>query len=199
MKYPVGLAVALVASALILVAGVGRASATVLCGTNTSPCTSIYPTGTETHSMLKSGTKAKLSAGFAVIECGAASTNIRTTSAGGTGSPVNGVIAGLSFSECGSTVKVLSLGSGSLTWTSGVSGSLTESGTRVEIVVGATKCIYGGEITSGFTLTGGAPATMSASNVAISKEAGGVLCANPARYTAEYTLTGPSPLYVEPS
>ncbi|HEX3363221.1 MAG TPA: hypothetical protein VHS74_19655 [Solirubrobacterales bacterium] len=186
-----GLAV-VAAAALMAVIGAGSASATRICSVNTSSsCASPNPTGTQYTATLKSGTEATLNAGFATIRCTASSVGLEQTNAGGgAGTPVAGTITSLSFSSCGTnTVNVLALGSGSVAWTSEFNGSLTGSGTRVETVVGSTKCFYGGEITTGLTVTGGAPASGKATAVSLAKEAGSnSLCAATAKWNAEYVF-----------
>jgi hypothetical protein len=186
-----GLAV-VVAAALMAVIGAGSASATVICKNSSSPCTSSYASGTKYTGALKSGTEATLAAGFSTIKCTASTVGLEQTSAGGgAGVAVNGSITSLAFSGCNATVNVTALGSGNVAWTSGSSGSLTGSGTNVEIVGGTTHCFYGGSITSGLTVAGGSPATASAVNVSLERQAGsGALCANPSKWNAAYEFNG---------
>lgn len=186
---------AVAAAALMAFIGAGSASATTLCSTNPGEgggaCGSVNPAGTTYTGSLKSGSEATLAAGFSTIKCKTSAVTLEQTNAGGgAGTPVAGKINSLSFGECGTaTVNVLSVGSGNLNWTEKVSGSLTGEGTNVEIVVGTTKCFYGGAITSGLTVTGGAPATGKATNVALTRESGSsALCANPSKWNAEYVF-----------
>jgi hypothetical protein len=187
-----GLAV-VAAAALMAVIGAGSASATRICSVNTSSsCASPNPTGTTYTATLKSGTEATLNAGFATIKCTGSSVGLEQTNAGGgAGTPVTGKITSLSFTPCasGNTVNVLALGTGSVAWTSEFNGSLTGTGTKVETLVGSTKCFYGGEIASGLTVTGGAPASGKATAVSLTRETGSnSLCAATAKWNAEYVF-----------
>ncbi|HEX3363225.1 MAG TPA: hypothetical protein VHS74_19675 [Solirubrobacterales bacterium] len=181
----------LAAVVLSVMVGVRTASATRICPTNESACSSPNPTGTKYTATLKSGSEATFNAGFVTIKCTASSVGLEQTNAGGgAGTPITGELTSLSFTGCGSNVfHVLALGYGQVAWTSGVDGSLTGSGTRWEEVFGSTKCFYGGEITSGFTVTGGAPASGKATAVSLVKEAGSnSLCATTAKWSAEYVF-----------
>jgi hypothetical protein len=186
-----GLAV-IAAAALTALLGAGSASATVICSSNTTPCGAKNPSGTTYTASLTSGTEATLAAGFSTIKCTESSVGLKQTSEGSSSTAVTGSITALSFGGCNATVNVLSLGSGNVAWTSGtMNGSLTGSGTKVEIVAGTTKCFYGGEITEGLTVEGGAPATATAKEVKLARETGSsALCANPSKWNAKYTFNG---------
>jgi hypothetical protein len=209
MKYVkmLGLA-AVVAAALMAVVGAGTASATVVCKTSTSPCTSKMAVGEEITASLKSST-AKLEAGFAEINCTTSTIAGKITNAGGSGVEVQGNVTGLTFGGCGTATVTVKESGGvkaklGLTYTSGVNGSLkvTEL-VGVAVKVGSTECTYGGEISSGLSANGSTSPTTNATEVAsaapIPKTAGGILCANPSKWTAEYNVTSPSPLYAEAS
>lgn len=184
-------AVLIATAALILTVGTGTAAATTICPTNESTCSSPNPAGTKYSATLKSGSELTFASGFSTIKCKVSAIGLEQSNAGGgSGVPVVGRITSLSYGECGTaTFTVLSVGSGQLNWTSGVSGSLTGDGTLFEILVGTTRCFYGGQITAGFTVTGGAPATAKETNVGLIRETGSsALCANPAKLNSEYVF-----------
>jgi hypothetical protein len=187
--------VAVATGALMALFGVGTAAAaeehgTTICKEELTPCPAAkhYPAGTVYHFSLKEGTEATLAAGFSEIKCKESKVTLEQTNTGGKeGESVTGNITALSFGNCNATVNVLSLGSGKVTWKEAFSGSLTGSGTKVEIVAGTTKCFYGGEITEGLNVKGGAPATATATNVKLARETGSsALCANPSKWNASY-------------
>jgi hypothetical protein len=201
MKYikMLGLA-AVVAGAFMAFVGAGSASATVLCTTNTTPCTSKVPAGTEITSMLKEG-KAVLTAGFGKLECATSEVNghTKTTGEGGSEGGASGPITTLAFGSCNGTVETLATGNLSLAWTSGMNGNLTASEFSVHTVIAGVSCKYGGTVSEKITFTGGAPAVIKAEEAPIPKTEGGFLCGNPAHWTATYEVTSPNPLYLSES
>jgi hypothetical protein len=191
---------AIVGAALMVVVGPASASAaesgTTICKTNTTPCpaASHYTTGQTYKASLTPATEATLAAGFSTIKCTGSSVELEQTGTGGAAAEVPGSIKALSFSGCNATVTVKTLGSGNVSHTAAtMNGSLTGSGTEVEIVLGSTKCFYGGTIKSGLTVEGGAPATATASNAEFTRLTGSsALCANPAKWNAMYQFEGTS-------
>jgi hypothetical protein len=169
--------------------GAGSASATVLCKNSTSPCTSKYGSGTSYTATLSSGTELTFAMGFSTAKCTGSSVGFEQTGNGGLGVTVPLKVTALSYSGCNGSVNVTALGSGNVAWTSGSTGSITGSGTDIEIVLGMT-CFYGGSITAGLTANGSATATITGVNVAMERQAGSsALCANPAKWSAKYALT----------
>jgi hypothetical protein len=187
-------AVAVVTILAVSAAGAGSASATVLCGANTDPCTSgTYGKGSVLEASLKSGTTWHLPAGFATVNCGETAIKGEVTNGGGEGTNVSGTINTLSFGSCNVTVNVLKKGTFSISSTSGGNGTLTLEGFEVTFSTAGTSCTYGG--TASMSLSGGAMASLKTIG-SLSKTAGGFLCASPANWSAEYTVTAPEPLYV---
>jgi len=138
-----------------------------------------------------------------------------TTKEGKSETPIIGEITALSFEECGAGLctitslnlpykfeaKATSEGNGTMTWSSGGSGSPSFSIN----CLGLTKCIYGAA-TMSFSFTGGTPAKLSNSGVALKRETGseeacgesgaewkGVAAAEGKIF---YKITSPSPLFV---
>jgi hypothetical protein len=197
MKYikMLGLA-AVVAGAFMAFVGAGSASATVLCNTNTTPCTSKTAANTSITSMLKEG-KAVLTAGFGKLECETSEVNghTKTEAEGGSAGGASGPITTLAFGSCNGTVETLETGSLSIAWTSAMNGNLTASGFKVHTVFAGVPCTYGGTVPEGITFLGGAPAVIKAESAPIPKLEGGFLCGNPAHWTATYEVTSPTALY----
>jgi hypothetical protein len=186
------LLVTIAALGVFAVFGAGSASATVLCKNSLTPCTSPYPAGTELHAELISS-EASLSPGFGTFNCTESQVGLRTTSAGSASEAVDVSLQSLSFSGCNATVNVTALGSGNIEWTEAANGTVTGSGTNLEIISGATRCYYGGSITQGLTLKGGSAAQLVANNIELERQAGSSsLCANPAKFNASYVATGES-------
>jgi hypothetical protein len=195
MKYLKGLALVVAAAAVLAVFGAGSASATVVCKTKTSPCSSPYLKGTLFKGVLTPGTIAVFKAGFATIECTEGSGSIETTTNGSATETVKGLTKTLTFGGCNAELTVLKTGSGEIHWTSKTNGTFTAEGLEVRASSLGVTCIYGGAITSGVTLNGGEKPTISM-NAKVALISGGFLCSNPATLTASLTVTEPTPLYV---
>jgi hypothetical protein len=195
MKYLKGLAVAAAMAAVFVVFGAGTASATVICKTKTSPCSSQYLKGTTFKGVLTPGTTAVFKAGFATIECTEGSGSIEMTTNGSATETVKGLTKTLSFGGCSSEFKVLKTGTGEVHWTSKYSGTFTAEGMEVTASEFGVDCIYGGKISSGITLNGGEKPTITI-NAKVPLISGGFLCSNPGTMTASLTVTEPTPLYV---
>jgi len=196
MNHLKGLAIAAaMAATLLVVAGTGSASATVLCKTKSSPCASPYSKGTLFKGILTPGTIAVFKAGFMTIECTEGNGSIETTSNGSATETVKGITKTLSFGGCNAEFKVLKTGTGEIHWTSKTNGTFTAEGIEVTGSALGVDCVYGGKISSGITLNGGENPTISM-NVKVPLISGGFLCANPGTMTASLTVTEPTPLYI---
>lgn len=195
MNYLKGLAVAAAMAAVFVVFGAGTASATVICKTKTSPCTSLYPKGTLFKGTLTPGTTAVFKAGFATIECSEGDGSIESTSTGSATETVKGVTKTLNFGGCNGEINVLKTGSGEIHWTSKTNGTFTAEGMEITATTLGVHCVYGGKITSGITLNGGEKPTISI-NAKVPKISGSFLCSDPGTMTASLTVTEPTPLYV---
>ena len=195
MNYLKGLALAAAMAAVFVVFGAGTASATVVCKTSTSPCSSPYLKGTVFKSILTPGTTAVFKAGFMTIECTEGSGSVETTTNGSATETVKGVTKTLSFGGCNAEFKVLKTGTGEIHWTSKTNGTFTAEGMEVTGSALGVDCVYGGAINSGITLNGGTKPTISI-NAKVPLISGGFLCANPGTMTASLTVTDPTPLYV---
>ncbi|HWP32704.1 MAG TPA: hypothetical protein VNL97_03045, partial [Solirubrobacterales bacterium] len=92
MKYLKMLSLAAVVAAAFAFAGVGTASATVMCTTTSEPCGSVYEGGVAAK--LETGTKAKLKTNLGVVECSV------SNSSGFVASNGEGEIEQLTFETC---------------------------------------------------------------------------------------------------
>jgi hypothetical protein len=195
MNYLKGLAAVAAMAALLVVASAGTASATVVCKTSSSPCSSPYLKGTLFKGTLTPGTTAVFKAGFATIECTQAQGSIETTTNGSATETVKGLTKTLSFGGCNATLNVLKTGSGEIHWTSKTNGTFTVSGMEVTASTLGVDCVYGGAIGSGITLNGGTNPTIGI-NAKVPLISGGFLCSNPGTMTATLSVTEPTPLYI---
>ncbi|HEX5525707.1 MAG TPA: hypothetical protein VFX44_00750 [Solirubrobacterales bacterium] len=195
MNYLRGLAVAVAMAAMFVVIGAGTASATVICKTKTSPCTSPYAKGTVFNAVLTPGTTAVFKAGFTTIECTEGSGSVEMTTSGSATETVKGNTKTLSFGGCNAEFKVLKTGTGEVHWTSKANGNFTAEGMEVTGSSLGVDCVYGGAISSGITLNGGEKPTIGI-NAKVPLISGSFLCSNPGTMTASLTVTEPTPLYV---
>lgn len=203
MKYVKILGLAVVAvMGLMAFLGAGSVSATVLCNTTTTPCSSVY-SGAFIASLDK-GSTATLESTSGSIEdtCTASTVEGSITEKGDATHTVVGAGEHLFFGSCTQTFKVLEeTGTLELHNISGTdNGTLTAKKFRVTIVISGVSCVFGaGEGTDLGTLTGGNPATMDVHAV-VPKVEGGFLCPSDSIWNAQYKVTSPnSTLHVEPS
>ena len=191
-------ALGFVSTSLLLVLGFATAapaSATVLCKTNTSPCTGgAYAKGTTIEASLKSKTKSVFD-GPAKVECEGSSLKGEVTNPGGE-AVVSGTLSSLSFTACGSaTVSVLKAGTFKVESPKEGSGTLKLEGLEATVETLGLHCIFSG--TTSFSLKGGEMGSL-VSPTALKRTGGrsGAFCGTEASWTVEYTVTTPAPLYV---
>lgn len=191
---------ALVAFALILMAFVGAssASATVMCKTETDPCTSAYGTGTEIKGSLEGVTKFETAGGEVLDECSASTTEGKVENAGGSTITVTLGI-GRSFSIC--KVLTISVLAGSIelhkipkTWNFTVTGRLA----TITLAIFGTSCTYG--FGNGVDLGTLTPAKFKfdINKAKMPKAEGGFLCPSEVLWSATYVGT-PEPAYAAES
>jgi hypothetical protein len=213
MKYVkmLGLA-AVAAAALMAFVGAGTASATVLCNTETSPCTGTkYGVGQKIESHLKGGTEAVLVAGFATVKCTTSVVNGAVTAAGSSSATVVGNITTLDFTNCNCTVAALenadkTFGQLEIHYTSSGDGTLTGKNSRVTINCSGVSCIFGTAATGTTigTVTGAKIATLKAEAKLpyVAGDASNFICtagSGTGSWTANYEVTNPENLYVAAS
>jgi hypothetical protein len=216
MRYVKMLGIATMAAAALSAFAASSASAagetlpnTVLCETAETTCAAGNQmngvSGTAITATLKAGTKAKLKAGFAVIECAKSSVAGTATWNAANHTP-HAILTTETFTECnaGQTVTVEQkaeviihheIEAGHTD-----TGALTVVGGRIKAAVGSTSCAYGGTIAgSSIHAQGGNPAIIAASLIEgetkLTKLEGGILCASPAEWIAGYEVTSPKPLH----
>jgi hypothetical protein len=209
MKYFKMLSLAMAAAvALMALGGAGTASATVICKTNTIPCSEKYPAGTEYKASLSTGTSMKLTTteGFTLNTCTASTLTGKTENVGSGTETVHGPIPafGLTFTNCSAgTITVIEGGDTETHAISGTSnGTYTARKFRVTLNTFLGPCNYtAGAATHIGVVTGGAPATVDVNAVVtrVSPDPDTGTCPSSARWQATYTVTSPSPLYVKES
>jgi hypothetical protein len=190
---------AVAAAALMAFVGASTASATVLCANNSSPCNSVYKTGTKIEASVE-GT-AVLTTNFKNIECTESTVSGKTENE--SGATIEGKVSTLTFKSCNCEVKVLKAGSLSIAWTSGSNGTLRSSGAEItaecESAFGNVHCIYATNNTDLGTLTGGTTAKMDISSADIPRLPTNFLCDETANWDANYKVTSPDSLFVAKS
>lgn len=191
-------AFALMAS--LAIAGAGTASATVLCKTEASPCSTKYEAGTEIKAHLKAGTVAILETSVTKIECKQATVDVKVENAGGPTSTVSGPVSNISFGECNCPVTMLKNGSKEIHYIEGThNGTVTGTGSQgtVNCPFGV-DCVYGTNSTDLGVIIGGSGA-VEGENIKIPRISGSPLCASSAAAKATFETVEPSSLYVSSS
>ena len=196
------------AAALTACLGAGAASATVLCSTTTTPCTSKWPVNTNFDFSLKTGTSSTMTTtgGETYITCSAVTTKGKFEKAGSATETVTGSISSLNWGPtCSFPMTNIQNGKLELHGISGtdnatVTGDAEAVFTIQSIFFGSCSWFWGSGAHLG-TLVGGKPATL-AINTVLKKHVGSeAVCPDTLRWTAELVLTEPAAtaLYVEPS
>jgi hypothetical protein len=207
MRYLKMLGLAAVAAlALMAVAGAGSASATVLCKTNTNPCSSKWTAGTQVEFTLKNGTSAtwKGTNGETLKTCSGAKLRWEITNAGSATETVKAKVLEDSWTSC--TVPTVTLKLGELeihNITGSTNGTITMKNaefTTQDFIFG--DCVYG-TAASGTdlgTLTSSGTGD-SVIDVSALLNPVGVNCCPEVAWQEEFTITSPkeTPLFVEPS
>ncbi|MGN6216848.1 MAG: hypothetical protein ACTHN7_07820 [Solirubrobacterales bacterium] len=199
MKYVkmLGLA-AIAAAALMAFVGASSASATTLtCGSESCAA------GTTIKSVSEG--KAVLDAPFGNVEC-ESTVEGHTTNAEekGTAGNADGPITSLTFTPCnsGNTVKVLKAGSLSIASAGESNGTLSSSGSEVEVIHLGVQCIFTTSNTTLGTVTGsnttGGNATLDIkATIPRTGGSGGAFCGSSAPWTGSYKVTSPATLNVD--
>jgi hypothetical protein len=208
MGYLKMLVLAGLAVAVMAVVGVGTASATVLCKTNTTPCGEKYPAGTELKASLASGTSGKFvsSTGELTYTCTGGAIGGKIEAAGGSTETVRASMPAASFAWSGCVWPMTAVKGAELEihWISGsTNGTVTVKGLEISV---DTSAIGGGVCTYAVTterphmgvLTGGTSPTLDVSLFLV-RTGSNLICKTSLTWTATYTVTSPTPLYVRES
>jgi hypothetical protein len=205
MKYLKALCFAFIGVTSLMVAmGAGAASASILCSTETSPCTgTVYGSGTKISAQLKAGTTAKLTSSFGTVTCKSSSLSGKTTNGEGhmtitemnTGSCTDSL-----GGNCTETATHLPwTGEWHTHWWGGGYWVYSEDGKGepkrdYECPATGMECEFGSPEFA-LEVNGGNPA------IAISKEVPleggeGISCPSEAFLDAEWEITSPKPLFL---
>jgi hypothetical protein len=196
--------IALVAA--IALAGVGSASATVLCKTTTTPCNSPYGNGTAfvtslSGSITLEAPEEEGEEPLILSTCGETGIKSRIEGSGGATSTVGALVEAFTFGKCSGPATALEKGSLQIHHISGsdngtVTG-LSFSLTSYLSIIGS--CNYGtATATDMGTLVGGESPIIKVNEV-VTKRPSSAACPPEMRWTGEFKITEPTPLYVEPS
>jgi hypothetical protein len=194
---------------LVMLAGAGSASATVLCKITATPCGSAnhVPAGTLIEAELKAGTAAVLEVPMnRTITCSSGKLIYKTETTGSAASTVTGSTVQWTSQEChtngtGADIALTILGQFEFHHITGTENA-TITAKNIEFWFKYTGpetawCkVKSPEGSTDFgTLTGGASPTIAV-NASFTTS---FLCGMTPAFKAEYTITNPKPLYVEPS
>ena len=207
MRYVKMLGLAAVAAmALMAFVVAGSASATVLCKTNTNPCSSKWAVGTELEFTLKNGTSAtwKGTSGETLKTCTGAKLRAQITSAGSATETVKLKVLEDSWTSC--TVPTVTLKLGELevhSITGSTNGTLTFKNaefTTQDLIFG--DCVYGTAASGtdlGTLTSSGTGDSVIDVNATLSPI--GLNCCPEVVWQEDFTITSPkeTPLFVEPS
>jgi len=191
----------LAAATLMAFTAVGTASATVICKTNTSPCSEKYPAGTEIKASLSGTSTMTTTEGTVLDTCSGGSLTGSTKTSGSANETVGGPVtaANLTWTNCTEPTVTLKGGETETHSLSGTSnGTYTASG--FEVTINTTifgSCLFSVEAGRDIgTVTGGAPAVVDI-NAVITRKSG--LCPSTVKWVGTYKVTSPTPLYVKES
>jgi hypothetical protein len=199
----VGVAIA-AAACLAACTGVGTAAATVLCSTNTNPCTGTkYGVGTVIQGHLKGGTESVTTAGFATVKMANSEIEMKVTNAGSSGETVIGNNIKIVETNGNCTVTTILLGAAEIHYSFFGNGTKTWKSMLVTKSCSGISCNFGAAATGTTigTITGGSPATLKveAKLPYSTGDASSFVCtlgSGTASWVATYELTSPSALYI---
>jgi hypothetical protein len=195
-------------------AGAATASATRLCGTNTTPCANVYANDTTFGLHLKTGTGLFITTSGGLfnwtMSCNSSAWGVTTSNQGGGAGVAVGVrLASGSYTGCSSqgttgcasSLTVSATGAtGVVTSTAGMNGTLqlVPPTVTMHCPIGGntTACTYGGSGTLDGTVTGGSPAIVDFVNQSF-PSIGGFGCPTASTWNFQYQTT--VPLYISPS
>lgn len=205
---------AVVAAGLAVLAGVGTASATILCSVEgegkgtTCPGGKAYGLNQEIHAVIEPKTNFVLSTMYKIIECEESTIKVKVEEAGGEKKRVFGPVESLTFGKCNCSITVLKNGTFETNWIEGSNnGDLfsneMELTTVCTTIFGNVHCIYRTSHAPFGLLKGGNPAKMETvmeneegEGKAFIKVMTNVQCKEYARWFANYEITTPKPLYI---
>jgi len=202
MKHLKVFALTAMVAALTTAFGASSAAATVLSSTGGN-----LPAGTSFNWTLGGTTSFTTTSGTIIGTCTGGSLAGKTTSAGGEGSSVTGIVekTGMSWLGCTKTTDTLEGGTLEVSYTSGVNGTVVARGFKwtwamVAEFGGTCSFTFGTGGTTLGTLVGSNSSTTDATlavNAIVNGAAGNsFLCPSHLKMVANYTVTAPTPLMV---
>lgn len=211
MRYMKMLGLAAVAAAAMMAfVGAGSASATVLCHSESTPCTEKWKAGTEPRFIVRPGGAGiwTTTSGTVVAKCPEGEIRGEITNAGSSTETVKTSVAPSGFTWPGveGCIKTVTLEGGSLeihAIAGSSNGTVTVSGFKITISITGNSCVYGfgnGEHWGTLTSSGTGDAVLDINTAFIKKE-GSFLCPSSLKWTEEFTQERPigTALRVEPS
>jgi len=196
--------VTVVAAILLLAVGAGSASGTVLCSTETSPCTgTAFGLGTGFKAVLQAGGKWSLMAPAGTMSCTESIIEGKVENAGSATTSPAVFVENLIIAKCSCPLSVTERGRLIWHYTGSGDGTVTEAKTGfTSLSCFGTPCRYGGptsETTLG-TMTGGSPALLAVTAAKIPLVEGSLIkCGTSGTVNATYEVTAPNPLFLAAS
>lgn len=188
----------LVAVSLLLLAGTGVSSATVLCKATATPCESTYSKEAVIHASMSGTAVLTNPEGGLLDECSSGSAEVTINQAGGSTTNVSGSLTSLTWGGCSTTTDTIAKGSMSIDHIAGTdNGTVVGQGTKVTVLKGSFSCTYGsGASGTKLGILRGRKTPVLELNDPIPLIEGSFECPAEAVWRAKYELS--EALYVEP-
>jgi hypothetical protein len=183
---------------ILLFAGAGTSSATVLCKTTATPCESSYEKEATINASLSGTAVLTNTEGVIMDSCSSGSAEVVVTSAGGEALQAAGKVTSLTWGGCSTTTHTIEKGNLSIQHIAGTdNGTVVGTGFNIAVTYKGLSCHYGlgGGVDLG-VLRGRENPILEIAAV-VSKVEGSVECPADAFWYANYKLS--EPLYIEPN
>ncbi len=196
-------AAAVLTTGLVVLVGLGSASATRLCdkvGVGEKCTATVLKTGTAFEAVLKAGTKSVLPIGFATIECTQSTLKGKTTGeGGGLGVAVTAKVEEATWGTCNKCGAKEAVMKKQAAWGAEVAGTGNKDGEFIHEVSVLTECegetCFYRKTTNISPLKGGVPALLEITSSLVLEGGSGAKC-KPGKWTATYEFKTPTELFV---
>lgn len=193
------LGLTIVAALSLVCLGGSTASATVLCETNTDPCTGEgYGAGAIIEA---SSSNVDFAVPFGTVTCTGSTLKAEVGNPGGeSGEAVTGPFTSITFTSCSCPVTSLNKGTFEVNSSESGNGTLKGTGNELEIKCSGISCIYKTSSTTLGVVTGGESAVLDVSaTVPRTGGSGGIFCGSTGTFTASYVVSAPEALFMPPA
>lgn len=195
--------VAAAATALVAFAGVGPASATVLCKATETPCSesNLVHTSAEIDADVEPPSLFETTSGVIIESCAGGTLKATVTNQGGATATVTGAITSSNITWTGCEAGGLNAtqsGELEIHYIEGTdNGTLTGKGFGLKLAITGSECIYSpsSKVELG-VVTGGATNPKIDIHTVLFESNGNFTCLESLVWIASYRITNPNPLYV---